>query len=287
MAPKKVSCFELPADTFDLNVSDFANYAKTRQASVAVVVNPNNPTGRLVSVKNLLRLASSLAAAKCRLVIDESFIEFTGVGKKNSVEGFLSEYPNIIILKSLCKIIGLGGARLGYLASADKQLVQAVRRRLPLWNVNGIAEYLLWILPEFRDEWRASFRRTRADVRSFSQMLRSIPNFKVFPSHANFLFCRIPNAWPGAKHAAEILAIRYGLLVRHCGYQSMKDGDRYLRLTARRNEENTGLVAALRQINEDFSSSVKAAATDFPVASAHRAGNLHASSLRRHLDVDG
>ncbi|RWK45039.1 MAG: aminotransferase class I/II-fold pyridoxal phosphate-dependent enzyme [Mesorhizobium sp.] len=254
LAPNKVISFKLPADNFDLDVDEFARFAKAREASVAVVVNPNNPTGRLVSVEDLRRLASSLATAKCRLVIDESFIEFSDAGKENSLEGFLSEYPNTIILKSLGKIFGLGGARLGYLASADNQLVHEVRRHLPLWNINGIAEYLLWLLPEFRDEWKASLRHTRAGIASFSRMLSAIPGFKVLPSQANYLFCRIPDAWTGAKHAAEVLATQHGVLVRHCGYQSMRDGDRYLRLTARTDEDNSYLVSALRQINDEFGS---------------------------------
>lgn len=148
--------------------------------------------------------------------------------------------------------MGLGGAQIGYLASKDEQLTHGVRRRLPLGNINGIAEYLLWILPEFREEWEASFRRTRADVVSFSRMLDTIPELEVHPSQANYLFCRTPEAWPSAKHVATMLAKRYGVLVQNCENQCMKYGDRYLRLTVLPYEENRYLVSALRRINEEL-----------------------------------
>lgn len=264
ISPNNVRCFELPSNTFDLHVDEFARFTVAKGASVAVVVNPNNPTGRLVPLGDLRKLASSLAAANCRLVIDESFIEFARGGKENSVEPYLSDLPNTVVVKSIGKIIGLGGVRLGYLASADAHLVLGVRKRLPLWNINGIAEYLLWVLPEFRDELEASFEKTREDIASFSVMLRSVPGFQVLPSQANYLFCRIPNRWPGAKHAAQVLATEYGLLVRHCGYQSMKDGDRYLRLTARTEEENRFLISALQQLNNELNAPTLVTASSVP-----------------------
>jgi cobalamin biosynthetic protein CobC len=96
-------------------------------ADVVVVVNPNNPTGGVLSTAKL-RNRNGL------LVVDEAFIDF--LPPEMSLAGELP--PRTIILRSFGKAYGLAGLRLGF-AIADKGLIDRLRGELGPWAVSGPA----------------------------------------------------------------------------------------------------------------------------------------------------
>ncbi|MDX0414779.1 aminotransferase class I/II-fold pyridoxal phosphate-dependent enzyme [Sinorhizobium medicae] len=243
--PERVNCFELPEPNFDLDVDAFAEFASKNRATLAVVVNPNNPSGRLVDGRAIRRLAQKLRAFGCRLVVDESFIDFPDGGPAHSLEPHLLDHPNLIVMKSLGKIWGLGGVRLGYMLTADTDLVALVRQRLPMWNVNGVAEYTLWLIPEFQNELRESLERIRMERDWFENALRKIDGMTVVPSSTNYVLSKLPPNWPSGSSLKRLLATKYNTLIRECSYQTMRDSDRYIRLTVRSRDENAELIKIL------------------------------------------
>lgn len=249
LPPERVFTFLLREPLFDLDVDEFGDFARYSGATAAVAINPNNPSGRLVASQDLRRLACMLESAACRLIVDESFIDFPVNGRAESIEPYLSDHPNLIVLKSLGKVYGLGGIRLGYMLSADEDLVAAVRDRLPLWNVNGVGEYALWLLPEYEAELLHSLQRVRIEREKLEDSLRAIGGMQVTPSVTNYVFCRLPDEWPTGTMLKRILAIEHNILIRECAYQTMQDPDRYIRLTVRRSLENSHLVSALHKVS--------------------------------------
>ncbi|MER9683188.1 histidinol-phosphate aminotransferase family protein [Mesorhizobium sp. M0115] len=244
---KRTKNFVLSPPYFDLDVRAFFEFAIATGADTAVVVNPNNPTGRLVDYADMAWLTEALGSRGRRLIVDESFIDFPADGRLNSVENLVPSFDNLIVMKSLGKVFGLGGIRLGYLMAGDTDLVAAVRRNLPLWNVNGIAEYSLFLLPEFAEELEASLRALREDREHFIQELGTVPGLDVVPSQTNFILCRLPENSLSAAELKRHLILFESVLVRECGYQAMKDSDRYLRLTVRSRTENEELAKILRR----------------------------------------
>jgi cobalamin biosynthesis protein CobC len=103
-------------------------------AGIAVVVNPNNPTGRIVPPARLGELAHLLAAKGGLLVVDEAFCDLTPQHSLAQSAGM----PGLLVLKSFGKFFGLAGLRLGFAAGtpADVALLQA---RLGPWAVSGAA----------------------------------------------------------------------------------------------------------------------------------------------------
>ena len=98
---------------------------------VAVVVNPNNPDGRLVAKDALLWLAD-----RCGLVvIDEAFMDASPSGA--SLVGETTR-PNLVVLRSFGKFFGLAGLRLGF-AIAAPDLAARLRGALGPWAVSGPA----------------------------------------------------------------------------------------------------------------------------------------------------
>ncbi len=104
------------------------------EADVAVIVNPNNPDGRLVSVQEITTLAQKMARRGGLLVIDESFMDFT---PQHSVAS-LTALNEVIVLRSFGKAYGLPGLRLGFALCAP-DLATRLRKLLGPWAVSGPA----------------------------------------------------------------------------------------------------------------------------------------------------
>jgi cobalamin biosynthetic protein CobC len=97
-------------------------------ADVVVVVNPDNPTGRLFSVEAFRAISARL------LVVDEAFIDL--LPPQESLAGDVP--PNTIVLRSFGKTYGLAGMRLGF-AIAEPGLIDRIRNELGPWAVSGPA----------------------------------------------------------------------------------------------------------------------------------------------------
>ena len=112
-------------------VRSLADIGDTR---AVVVVNPDNPTGRIVAPDELSRLADGLAQRRGLLVVDEAFADFAAADV--SIVPRLP--PATVVLRSFGKAYGLAGARLGF-AVAHAELAKRLRLELGPWAVSGPA----------------------------------------------------------------------------------------------------------------------------------------------------
>ena len=110
-----------------------ADQAAASQAGVLVIVNPNNPDGRLTRRADLIAMARERSAAGRWLVVDESFIE---CAPDDSVSD-LAE-PGLIVLRSFGKFYGLAGLRLGFALGAEVDIARLAAMAGP-WAVSGPA----------------------------------------------------------------------------------------------------------------------------------------------------
>jgi cobalamin biosynthesis protein CobC len=105
------------------------------RADLAVVVNPNNPDGRLCDARELRDLARGMAAEGKSLIVDEAFIDL--MPRENSLAPLLP-LPDLIVLRSFGKTFGLAGLRLGF-ALGEEHLTDTLRALLGPWAVSGAA----------------------------------------------------------------------------------------------------------------------------------------------------
>ncbi|MDA9489029.1 pyridoxal phosphate-dependent aminotransferase [Bradyrhizobium sp. CCBAU 11361] len=246
--PGRLSRFILPAPDFELDVHCYAEFARTNGVDGAVVISPNNPTSRMVPYADLLYLASALRAQQQLLLIDESFIEFSEVGRSASLENHLLEFPNVIVLKSLGKIYGTCGLRIGYAASANAKTMNEIRAALPTWNVNTFAEFFLSKLPHLAHAAEQSWMRVGSDRNKLYAELRSIDGMRVLKPDANFVFCELPPHWPDGDVIASKLLKDGRILIRHNGGKTLQNGKRFLRIASRTEDDNKFLVEALKDV---------------------------------------
>jgi cobalamin biosynthetic protein CobC len=117
-------------------------------SGLIVVVNPNNPTGRLHAPADLLSLADRLAGQGGFLVVDEAFGDCT---PETSLAASVATRPNLIVFRSFGKFFGLAGLRLGFVIAAD-DILERFADWLGPWAVSGpalsVASDLLSVDPE-------------------------------------------------------------------------------------------------------------------------------------------
>jgi len=119
---------------------------------VLLLVNPNNPDGRIVPPGRLLALADALAARRGWLVVDEAFCDLT---PDLSLAPQIGR-PGLLVLRSFGKFYGLAGLRLGFLL-APEALTAAMADRLGPWRVAGPALHIASLALVDRD-WQVAIR---------------------------------------------------------------------------------------------------------------------------------
>lgn len=107
-------------------------------SDLVIVVNPNNPDGRVVPRETLLALAKQLARTGGHLIVDEAFADVAPAG--TSLAGDVGR-GNIVVLRSFGKFFGLAGLRLGF-AIAAPALIQRLETMLGPWAVSGPALFI-------------------------------------------------------------------------------------------------------------------------------------------------
>ncbi|MCT7377658.1 threonine-phosphate decarboxylase CobD [Chelativorans salis] len=117
------------------DVSEVSDFSALYDADLAVVVNPNNPDGRITARADLLHLAEHMRAKDGLLVIDEAFMD---VGARAEALDGDVEAGGIVVLRSFGKFFGLAGIRLGF-ALAAHPVAEALRARLGPWAISGPA----------------------------------------------------------------------------------------------------------------------------------------------------
>src|SRR5205823_4418632 len=118
----------------------------------------------------VLEVLRALDDTHIRLIVDESFIDFVDGEPGHSLldDAVLIDHPGLILIKSISKSYGVPGLRLGLLASGDKRLVESVAERLPIWNINSVAESFLQIAGKYDAEYRVAGRALAAERARFS-----------------------------------------------------------------------------------------------------------------------
>jgi histidinol-phosphate/aromatic aminotransferase/cobyric acid decarboxylase-like protein len=240
---KRVDMFRLHAENgFALNVDQYIDFIRTRNSKVAVICNPNNPDGGYLPHREVLRLMDSLADLDL-VIVDESFIDFVDCENITSVAQEAMLRSNVLVLKSLGKNFGLHGIRFGYVIG-NPALVHDLRRFLPKWNLNSLAEAVVFMLRDHMDSYRISLQLLARDRYEMAGELGQIPGMVVYPSQANFVLVKLPHGVDGGL-LRDYLLSQHGVLVRECG-NKLGITSQFVRLVVRPRADVQRLMAGLR-----------------------------------------
>ncbi len=215
-----------------------------------MVINPDNPSGNFIPKNDVLRLAKWCEDKGIRLVIDESFVDFSEDYAHNSLlsDETLEAYPHMAVMKSISKSYGVPGLRLGILCSADKDMIAHIKKEVSIWNLNSFAEFFMQIYNKHEKDYQRAcdkFVKERAD---FERQLRQIPFFRVMPSQANYFLCEVLPPYSASEIVIYMLK-QHNILTRDCSKKPGLDPNKqYMRIAVRNHEDNTRLVEGLRAI---------------------------------------
>jgi histidinol-phosphate aminotransferase len=208
-----------------------ARIAETAPALVWLAY-PNNPTGNLYPDADIERI---IRAAPGLVVVDEAYNIFAG----RSFMGRVVDFPNLMVMRTVSKI-GLAGVRLGY-AAAHPDWIRELDKVRPPYNVSVLAQAAGEVLLRHTAVFDDQAARIRAERAELADHLAGIRGITVFPSEANFLLVRVPDA----AHTHAVLK-SHRILVRnlHGAHPLLAN---CLRLTVGTPGENQLMLAALNE----------------------------------------
>ncbi len=232
----KVRTFNLDED-FKFKKKDLYRFFK-KSDKVLFICNPNNPTGNSIKLDDILSISKKFGGI---IVVDEAYIDFS---EKPSAINLLSEIPQLIVLQTLSKAIGLAGLRIG-LGWMQPELASLFNHVKPPYNISSLSQTLaikrlsdlLIITSEVNNiiEQRSFLKKHLMDYGYVH---------RVYPSDANFLLVKCRNADRLYQYF-----IQNGIVVRN--RSSQYGCEQCLRITVGTPEENQKLIDLLPDF--DFS----------------------------------
>jgi histidinol-phosphate aminotransferase len=228
---------------FALDVPAIEQATAASGAKLLFLTSPNNPGGNLTppeEIERLLRLP-------LLVVVDEAYIEFaespgpTDNGQ-TGVSSWVGRYENLVVLRTFSKWAGLAGLRVGYGLMPEELAAHLWKIKQP-YNVNLAAQVAALASLADLDYLRANVARIVAGREQLLAELQTLPFLQVYPSHANFILCRVREGNAGdLKQALE----REGILVRYYRKPGLRD---CIRISVGTPEQNDTLLQALKRSN--------------------------------------
>lgn len=235
---------------FSYTASDLMAYFDDSDIASLLLINPDNPSGNFIPYASLLELAEWSSRKGIRLIVDESFVDFSDGGVQNTLldNQVLSKYPHICVVKSISKSYGVPGLRLGVIASADTALISAMKKDVAIWNINSFAEYYMQIFGKYESDYLRSCDLFRQERDRFFYELSAIDFIRVIPSQANYFLCEITSRFSSSELTRLLLA-RFNILIKDCSSKKgFSDGRQFVRIAVRDRNDNSTLVKALNSL---------------------------------------
>lgn len=222
-------------ENFVQDVDVLIEEAKNIKPKIIFICNPNNPTGYLMNkyeIKKLLNNTDSL------VVVDEAYIEFA----QGSMVEYISEYENLIVLRTLSKAFGLAAIRVGYMVS-NKHIIDIINKVKSPYNLNSISQYVGVKALREKEKMFQYVEEVKKERKYLYNKLKKFP-IEVYPSNGNFIFFKSEVSKLDEKLNEK------GILIRSFS----KDLENHYRVTVGNRWENEEFIKSLKEILENENS---------------------------------
>ena len=240
----EIDFFELKEeDNFILNKDKFIQKAKNY--NLAVICNPNNPTGKFISKEIIFEINENLKKSGTKLFIDECFIEFILGWKEKTSALFKSE--NIFILRALTKFFALPGLRLGYGICFDKKIIEKINEIREPWSVNGFADLAGKVILNDIEYIKNTEKWILEERKYFTDSLKEIEEnkkIKIYETETNFILIKL------LEMTSEEFKSRMeekNILVRNASNFKFLDNS-FIRFAIKDREKNKKVIEAVREV---------------------------------------
>jgi histidinol-phosphate aminotransferase len=220
---------------FELDEQAMLAAIETHRPAITYIAYPNNPTANLWNDATIDRIVAAVGRQGSGLVVfDEAYQPFSS----RTWLQRMAQHEHVLVMRTLSKF-GLAGVRLGYLVGA-RALIDEIEKVRPPYNVSVLnAEATLFAI-EHADEFARQAAVLRAERERLQAALKQMPGARPFPSEANMILVRVPDArrtFEGMKERGVLVKNVSALhpLLANC-----------LRLTVGTPDENTLMIDALK-----------------------------------------
>jgi histidinol-phosphate aminotransferase len=219
-------------EDFSLDLGALLESVERHQPAVVFIAYPNNPTGNLFDPRALRQV---IEASPGLVVLDEAYHPFA----QETVMGWLEEFPNLLLLRTLSKL-GLAGLRLGILVGPPLWVRELEKVRLP-YNVSTLAQLSAAFAMRHAKLLDAQAGHIRQERERLHFAMQGIEGLTAYPSRANFLLFRTASG----RASKVFQALRdSGILIKNLSGSHPLLTD-CLRVTVGTPAENDAFVAAL------------------------------------------
>ncbi|HUV76156.1 MAG TPA: histidinol-phosphate transaminase [Dehalococcoidales bacterium] len=221
-------------EDFSVNIGA-VKAAVTPKTKLVILANPNNPTGMVTPKSDILELV----ATGVPVLVDEAYYEFCG----ETVAPLVSQYKNLMVLRTFSKWAGLAGLRVGYGIFPPEVAGYLLKIKLP-YNVNLAA---LVAVRESLNDVDYLMERVKAIIAERERLfeeLKKLEWLKPFPSQANFILCSVLSG--SARELWQNLQ-KKGILVRYFDQPILQN---YIRISVGKPEHTDALIKVLRELED-------------------------------------
>lgn len=246
LKPEQIVPFIPLNENFDYTVDDLISFYEDKELSLLLLINPDNPSGHFMPKNDVLRLAEWCVSKNTRLIVDESFVDFTYGYQENSLlhNDILERFPKIMVMKSISKSYGVPGLRLGVFCTADTELIARIKKEVSIWNINSFAEFYLQIYGKYQKDYINACAKFIAERETFHKELLTIPYLRVIPSQANYFLCEVTSKYSSAELTQKL--IENDVIISNCGLKKNMEGRQLIRLAIRNRKDNAKLIEILK-----------------------------------------
>jgi histidinol-phosphate aminotransferase len=179
MVGLKMLFLDLDED-FSFSPEKYLELASHPDCKLAILCNPNNPTGNMFPVCQLLQIIKALPDKL--VLVDETYFEFSG----RTLADKLWQYPNLILVRSFSKAFSSAGLRFGYAISSAENIYE-LSKVLTTFHTSILNQAFALTILENQDIFKTQVQQTIQLREELFATLQTIEEIKVYPSATNFL----------------------------------------------------------------------------------------------------
>lgn len=238
--------FELSPDrNYRVELDELVRTVNSKDYDMVILVNPNNPTGQLIERDALISAIKQMPGST-KVWVDEAYIDYAG--SENSLGRFAASTANVIVCKSLSKVLALSGLRAAYL-SANARLIRRLKAITPPWSLSLPAQLVLSEALKDRSYYEKCYALTHKNRQRLSTTLKKC-GFTPHSSVANFILVEYPTYLPPVEEFLALCSWRKLLLrnVKSMGGVGRTISDHCFRVAVKEEQTNVRIVEILTSV---------------------------------------
>ncbi len=221
-------------EDFQIDLNKITPWLSEQTLKVIFICSPNNPTGNSMNYSDVEYILEKFRGI---VLIDEAYIDFS---EKPSFIQLVGKFPNLILMQTFSKAMGLAAARVG-MAFSDPAIIHYFNKLKPPYNISTINQKAALKKLSKVEEYKNQVAMiVKERIRLAANLNKMKITEKVYPSDANFILVKVKNATYiyNTLVAGNIIVRNRSSVIDNC-----------LRITVGKRTENNKLVNALNMIS--------------------------------------